>query len=192
MAKGTDAMTGSAVVACSRYGPRRAGTAILAGLWAVHGLRGWLALILLSGALAFPALPVHADATDALFEAAVVGTASEVKAALSAGADPGARDERIGGTPLHWAASNNANPSVIKALIEGGANPDARAEKGATPLHVAAALNPNPSVIKALIEGGANPAARDYDGKVPFDYAEDNEALKETEAYWLLNEGRFE
>ena len=194
MPKGIDAMTGSAVGACSGPGgspqPRCAGTTLAGALWAVHGLRGWLALILLSGALALPALPVHADATDALFEAAVVGTASEVKAALSAGADPGARDERIGGTPLHWAASNNANPSVIKALIEGGADPGARAEKGATPLHVAAALNPNPSVIKALIEGGANPTARDEYGKVPFDYA--GEALKGTDAYWLLNEARFE
>ncbi len=80
-------------------------------------------MILLSGALALPALPVHADVTDALFEAAIDGTASEVKAALSAGADPGARDDA---------------------------------------------------------------------GRTPFDYAKDNKALKGTEAYWLLNEARFE
>ncbi len=97
-----------------------------------------LAFILISGALALPAPPVHADAADDLFEAAVVGTASEVKAALSAGADPGAR-----------------------------------AEKGATPLHLAAERNSNSSVIAALIEGGADPAARDDAGKVPFDYAKD-------------------
>ena len=47
-------------------------------------------------------------------------------------------------------------------------------------------------MIKALIEGGADPAARDDAGKVPFDYAKDNEALKGTDAYWLLNDGRFE
>ena len=46
-----------------------------------------LALMLLAGALALPALPVHADATGALFEAARRGTASEVRAALAAGAD---------------------------------------------------------------------------------------------------------
>ena len=116
-----------------------------------------IASILLCGALALPTLPVHADATDDLFEAAKDGTVFEVMAALSAGADPGAR-------------------------MEGGV----------TPLHVAAAKNDNPSMIKALIEAGAGVGARDDTGKVPFDYAKDNEALKGTEAYWLLNEGRFE
>ena len=118
-----------------------------------------IASILLSCALALPALPVHADpgVNRDLFEAARRGNASEVKAALAAGADPGAPDE-YGATPLRWAA----------------------------------AFNPNPFVITALIEGGADPSARDDDGKVPFDYAKDNEALKGTEAYWLLNEARFE
>ena len=60
-----------------------------------------LALILLACALALPALPVHADATDDLFKA----------------------------------ARFNSNPSVITALIEGGADPDARNEDGITPLY---------------------------------------------------------
>ena len=277
-----------------------------------------LALILFSGALALPALPVHADdegvggysdrerrqldslsakdtvyetldkalrrvhadATDDLSKAAESGTASEVEAALSAGADPGARRGFADSTPLHVAAirnSNpavitalieggaapgardgwgntplhmavidnlsametglvlasesgaltedeealfteglaamrrlpagmrNSNPSVITALIEGGADPAARNEDGATPLHVAAATGSNPSVITALIEAGADPAARDDMGFTPFDYAREgggaqgwpvgglgNEALKGTETYWLLNEARFE
>ena len=115
-----------------------------------------MASILLSCALALPALPVHADATDALFEAARYGTASEVKAALSAGADPGARTEG-GRTPLHKAAHKS-----------------------------------NPSMIAALIEGGVDPGARDEYGDTPFDYAKDNETLKGTPVYWLLNEARFE
>ena len=114
-------------------------------------------MILLACALALPALPVHADATDDLFKAVWYETASEVKAALSAGADPGAR-----------------------------------MEDGATPLHVAAFKNDNPSVIAALLAAGADPGARDDADKTPFDYAKDNEALKGTDAYWLLNEGRFE
>ena len=112
-----------------------------------------LALILLCGALALPALPVHADATDDLFEAVKNGTASEVKAALAAGADPGAR-ARAGMTPLHFAAAKK---------------------------------NPNPSVTKALIEAGADPGARNERGMTPFDYVKDNEALKGTGVYRLLN-----
>ncbi len=150
-----------------------------------------MASILLSCALALPALPVHADATDALFEAAWRGTASEVKAALSAGANPGVRLED-GKTPLHWAAVGNTNPSVITALIESGADPGTRGDISTTPLHGAAMFDSNPSAITALIEGGVDPGARDKDGKLPFDYAQDNEALKGTDAYRLLNEARFE
>ena len=153
----------------------------------------FLALMLLAGALALPALPVHADATDDLFKAAWYGTASEVKAALAAGADPGARTEdSLDETPLHRAAEWNSNPSVITALIEGGADPGARNKEGETPLHLTARFDSNPFVIEALIKYGADPVARDGAGKVPFDYAKDNEALKGTEAYWLLSDGRFE
>ena len=66
-----------------------------------------IASILLSRALALPALPVHTDpgVNRDLFEAARRGNASEVKAALAAGADPGARDE-YGDTPFDYAKDN--------------------------------------------------------------------------------------
>ena len=72
-------------------------------------------------------------------------------------------------------------------------NPAARDDTGFTALHLAAWSNSNPSVITALIEGGADPDAFDYDGKVPFDHLKENdafEALRETDAYRLLSEGR--
>ena len=118
---------------------------------------------------------------------------STVAALIEGGATPRARAV-FGITPLHAAAiADNANPSVIKALIEAGADPGARMEGGDTPLHGAAwADNANPSVIEALLEGGADPGARNDGGFTPFDYAKENEALRGTDAYWLLNEGRFE
>ena len=77
---------------------------------------------------------------NALFEAARRGTTSEVKAALSAGADPGAR-AGYGATPLHWAAVRCSNLSVIKALIEAGANPGARDDDGKVPCAMRGVLN---------------------------------------------------
>ena len=141
-----------------------------------------MASILLCGALALPALPVHADATDALFEAAESGTASEVKAALAAGADVGARDKYTN-TPLHIAAAYNSNPAAIEVLIAAGADPGARDEFYATPLHGAGRSKSNPSVIEALIEADADVGAHDEFGMTPFDYAKrNNEALKGTDA----------
>ena len=46
--------------------------------------------------------------------------------------------------------------------------------------------------VRSCIDAGADPGARNDAGKVPFDYVKDNEALKGTEAYRLLSDGRFE
>ena len=48
------------------------------------------------------------------------------------------------------------------------------------------------TVIEALLEAGANPMAPNVGGKTPWDFAQDNEALKGSDAYWRLNEARFE
>ena len=58
------------------------------------------------------AAPAYVDPTDDLSMAARGGAASGVRAAVSAGADPGARAEK-GVTPLHWAAWKNPAASVI-------------------------------------------------------------------------------
>ena len=88
-------------------------------------------------------------------------------------------------TPLH-VAEENENPAVIAALVDGGADPDARAAGGRTALHVAAAWNPNPEVVAALLDAGAAADARDAAGELPLDHAKRNRAIRASEAYRRL------
>ena len=48
------------------------------------------------------------------------------------------------------------------------------------------------SDVTRCLQAGADPNARDNDGKLPFYYAEDNDQLKGTDAYWKLNDARFQ
>ena len=61
-----------------------------------------------------------------------------------------------------------------------------------TPLHYAARFSRNPAVIETLLEAGADASARDNEGKIPWDYAQENEALRGTDAWWRLREGGLE
>jgi ankyrin repeat protein len=57
-----------------------------------------------------------------------------VRLLLGAGADPNARTEGASGeTPLHWAASSD-DAEVARALLDGGADPDAPGGSIGTPL----------------------------------------------------------
>ena len=46
--------------------------------------------------------------------------------------------------------------------------------------------------IDALLNAGADPTARNAAGKTPWDVARANEALQRSDAYWRLNDARFE
>ena len=61
------------------------------------------------------------------FEAAAIG---DIRTCLTAGADPGARDEN-GTTPLHWAAASG-DAAAIGALLDAGADASARDKSGET------------------------------------------------------------
>lgn len=84
----------------------------------------------------------------------------------------------------------DATAQDIQAEINKGADVRARTEDGLTPLHNAARWGKAEAVI-ALLQAGADGKARDEDGKTPFDLTKNNEKLKNTKAYWLLNEAQY-
>ncbi len=128
-------------------------------------------VVLMLVVIAIAPRPVLADANADLFRAAETGTAADVKAALSAGANVNTREEN-GGTPLHVAAAFN-DATVVAALLDAGAgaNLNARVAKttdvfkeeirtGWAPLHAATKFN-DAAVVTLLLDAGADPNARD-------------------------------
>ena len=101
----------------------------------------------------------------------------------------GARED-LGGTPLHLAAMPPDRPELVLALLEGGADPDARAVGSSTPLHFAARKGDTSGSIVELLDAGANPDLRDNDGMTPLDLAHRNPDLEDSEALWRLMENR--
>ena len=91
-------------------------------------------------------------------------------------------------TPLMIAAAYNSSPDVITALIQAGANVNARDENGLTPLMRAAISNSNPEVITAFLSLGADPQLKDNSGKMAIDYARNNEKLRDTDVLKKLEE----
>ena len=94
------------------------------------------------------------------------------KLLLKHGADVKSQDD-IGFTALHWAA-NNGVPSVIDALVEGGADLEARSSglsvngidfEGFTPLHTAAYYKVGTMV--ALLDKGGSINVKDDNGLTP-------------------------
>ena len=86
-------------------------------------------------------------------------------------ADPPAdMRKRLNGA-LQGAVYSNQNPAVAAALIEAGADPNARDYSGATTLHKAALTNAEPAVAKVLLDAGADIAARDENGATPLHLA---------------------
>ncbi len=96
---------------------------------------------------------------------------TDISRCLKAGADPNSRNILNGETPLYAAAAFSKTPVVVKALLDAGANPNARNVHGVTPLHAAAVLSKNPSVVAVLVKAGAKVNARDEFGKTPLHMA---------------------
>lgn len=84
-------------------------------------------------------------------------------------------------------------PEQVQAAIKAGARIDDRDNWFSdTPLMWAAFLNENPDVIMALLNAGADGTIKSSEGKTAFDYAQQNQKLEGTKAYWDLNNARFQ
>ena len=137
------------------------------------------------------------DGRTPLFYAGRNSNQEVIEALLAAGADPDVRDGN-GSSPLHWAvASVFANPDVIAALLGAGIDPDVQDEDGDTPLHAAAGASRSGELhageaIDVLLDAGADATIRNAADRTPWDVAQENEALRGSDAYWRLNDARFD
>ena len=112
-----------------------------------------------------PPVRAQADCYDwASSEFFEIATDMDITRCIESGMDP---NSISGGyaTALHAAVALTEDTAVFAALIQGGANANARDQNGTPVLHLAAALTPNPDVIAALIVGNADIDARIDNGR---------------------------
>jgi uncharacterized protein len=98
----------------------------------------------------------------ALILSARAGSAPAVAALLRHGANPNVRGGIHGWTPLMHAVHKN-QLSAAQALLDGGAQVDARGSSGETALMMAAGYGYTP-LVELLLQHGANPRAATPDG----------------------------
>jgi len=96
-----------------------------------------------------------------LFDAVRDNSLLRVRQALTANADPNAAN-RFGETPV-FRASWLGQVEIVRALLQGGANPNKTDCKGSTPLSFTSCVR----TVKVLLEAGADPNAADCFGNTP-------------------------
>jgi ankyrin repeat protein len=89
---------------------------------------------------------------------------------LRHGAKPDTLRSPAGRTALHIAAAYYACEELCGALLNAGADINARTNDGATPLMLAA-LSAKLRLVKFLLDNGANANLKDNKGKTAYDYA---------------------
>lgn len=82
-----------------------------------------------------------------------------------------------GKTLLHHTIINQKDTETTKALLDGGAEKDAKDKQGKTPLHYAVEQG-NEKIVKELLEVGANKDAADRQRKSPLHYAVDQKNIE--------------
>ena len=103
------------------------------------------------------------DLDRGLLEAAASGDAAAVRAALSAGADPDARD--AAGTPATMLATVGHHAEALRVLLDAGADVDAQDGESANPLLYGGAEGML-DIVRIANEAGADPTLRNRFGGV--------------------------
>ena len=83
------------------------------------------------------------------------------------------------------------NLTEIRQCLQDGNDVGIPDKYGWTPLHLAAKFK-QPAVIEARLDAGADTKLKTSENKTAWDYAQENSRLKNTVAYWRLNESRFQ
>lgn len=110
--------------------------------------------------------PRHASP---LYYAASFGLGDVVECLIRDGVDLDAPGSRFGGTALHGATLRE-HVSIMRTLLESGAQPSRADFNRITPLHTAVRIG-NAEVIRTLLEFGASKDAADSLGETPHDWA---------------------
>lgn len=107
-----------------------------------------LAALCIAGCVRQPPDPMH------LFETAMRGDEGQVRRLIRRGVDVNARFGKSASTALHVAARRNAT-GICRALLDAGADPNAKTTRGETPLQMAV-LTESCDVIRILADEGAD------------------------------------
>jgi class 3 adenylate cyclase len=121
-----------------------------------------------SSALQPAAVPVIPQRQIDLWDAVIAGNVTEAIIAIKAGADVNGLDTRTnpnGRRPLNWAAIRN-DTTMIRALLDAGANINSANRTGFTPLHHAAEAG-SKEAATLLVTNGANLTLRNMYEQTP-------------------------
>ncbi len=94
-----------------------------------------------------------------------------LKALLHDGANIHAVEPKYRSNALHLAANKCSNPKIIEALIDAGADINARNYLGETPLIMAVQANDNTRIFSELLSCGADINICDWQGHNVMEYA---------------------
>lgn len=101
------------------------------------------------------------------FGAARSGAAFALEA-VDAGAPVNAQNEN--GDTMLMLAAYHGHLTLVRGLLQRGANPELANERGQTPL-MGVAFKGDAAVARVLLEGGAKPDGADPEGKTPLTWA---------------------